>query len=767
MTRVLTRISGYNIISGSTQELFGCPVFLLASLALVQTVQGVVKTGFKDAAHPSRHEPPLRTMAAIELVKCGIALIGLLYRGASRPKFGGDTRDTRYTFPSEEVLPLYSGLGDSEHPAAQEVDAQRNTELKPACFTVRHLYVVMVPLACLYLLRHQLVIARRLYASQPTVENLDALVIVFAGLYTYLLGGKTTSLKHWTSAFLQIAALFLVRNSTKVPDYSAATYSLLFLTSALSSLVLVYQKLRDVSFHKVNLVLFSSCLAAYAVMMLVEPAHPATPTLRHHRDLIATGMVIVLHIVGEFLSLAILRRTSAFTVAAITLLSSSVTIPLWHLFFWKTTDAPWLASALAIYAAFSYFLDSPTTAPTTSPAPQAWPRRSGVVLSSLTIALFVPILACSPLNPIPHSVSYTWTPHAPRLMPHQYEASYNLTQNADAIPALDSACVRRPLPVSSEYIGPGARPDFHAFDDILFVVFFSHARYDINLDGYREVYSAYFPNILFIGPASREDRGFLHSYDVVVDSYMAEEDISPSWYKLGGRMAHHMLYTAMKDHPCYTGYLWAPFDALLNVPRLMQFPQNRIWYHSPFAKRYISNPAQPQALHAPPPAWVSKQTAEEYYLEANAWGTGGDWWWGSGQTRSLEVCMPAYERMPLHMRQRLDGFTNGAGHLVGVLPIRCTSLAICVRTSRCAGYVPPDRLFLEIALPTALHLILPVEEEMVFVDHWWDQPHSSPTNTSFGDIQDDGFFGPNKNSVDDMRALFADSFKRQGIVPQM
>jgi hypothetical protein len=31
----------------------------------------------------------------------------------------------------------------------------------------------------------------------------------------------------------------------------------------------------------------------------------------------------------------------------------------------------------------------------------------------------------------------------------------------------------------------------------------------------------------------------------------------------------------------------------------------------------------------------------------------------------LKVCMPAYERMPLHMRQRLDGFTNGAGHLVG------------------------------------------------------------------------------------------------------
>jgi hypothetical protein len=55
--------------------------------------------------------------------------------------------------------------------------------------------------------------------------------------------------------------------------------------------------------------------------------------------------------------------------------------------------------------------------------------------------------------------------------------------------------VRRPLPVSSEYVGPGARPDFHAFDNVLLVVFFSHARYDINLDGYREVYSPYFPNV--------------------------------------------------------------------------------------------------------------------------------------------------------------------------------------------------------------------------------------------------------------------------------
>ena len=57
-------------------------------------------------------------------------------------------------------------------------------------------------------------------------------------------------------------------------------------------------------------------------------------------------------------------------------------------------------------------------------------------------------------------------------------------------------------------------------------------------------------------------------------------------------MAHHMLYTVLRDskYSCYAGYLWAPFDTLLNVPRLQQFDQDRVWYHSPFAE-FVPNPA--------------------------------------------------------------------------------------------------------------------------------------------------------------------------------
>jgi hypothetical protein len=54
-------------------------------------------------------------------------------------------------------------------------------------------------------------------------------------------------------------------------------------------------------------------------------------------------------------------------------------------------------------------------------------------------------------------------------------------------------CVRRPLP--SWAMRSDRSRKYHAFDDVLLIVFFSHARYDVNLDYYQEVYGDYFPNV--------------------------------------------------------------------------------------------------------------------------------------------------------------------------------------------------------------------------------------------------------------------------------
>lgn len=52
--------------------------------------------------------------------------------------------------------------------------------------------------------------------------------------------------------------------------------------------------------------------------------------------------------------------------------------------------------------------------------------------------------------------------------------------------------------------------------------------------------------MVFIGPKSREDRGFEHSYDVLVDSYESEEDIS-DWnnYKMAGRVRICLLFSTL------------------------------------------------------------------------------------------------------------------------------------------------------------------------------------------------------------------------------
>ena len=60
--------------------------------------------------------------------------------------------------------------------------------------------------------------------------------------------------------------------------------------------------------------------------------------------------------------------------------------------------------------------------------------------------------------------------------------------------------------------------------------------------------------MVFVGPASREDKGFEHSYDVVVDSYQSEEDLSdPDFYKMAGRVRN---YNIMLFYRCLHIFRW-------------------------------------------------------------------------------------------------------------------------------------------------------------------------------------------------------------------
>ncbi|KAI9465512.1 hypothetical protein BJY52DRAFT_1183607 [Lactarius psammicola] len=276
------------------------------------------------------------------------------------------------------------------------------------------------------------------------------------------------------------------------------------------------------------------------------------------------------------------------------------------------------------------------------------------------------------------------------------------------------------------------------------------------LDFYRDVYAEYFPNILFIGPANREDAGFEHSYDVFVDTYHAAEDLSnPDEYKMAGRMAHHMLYIAMQEHP------------------------SKFWYHSPFG-RYVPNPAlDPSAsmsnasLHAPP-ANISPDPAD-----MPPWkGWGEDWWspyvglpcvhagFQQGVRGSARPprCIDGATRSPHRRLRRHDVHPRKAP---GDLHVRSSPFS-CKRT-----------VSSKFAAPTALHLALPRDEDILYVDHWWIwQP---PFDTGFvrgkwaegrevdtfhafhwGELSEEGgVWEPRPERIEDVRQLLRDSASRQ------
>jgi hypothetical protein len=60
---------------------------------------------------------------------------------------------------------------------------------------------------------------------------------------------------------------------------------------------------------------------------------------------------------------------------------------------------------------------------------------------------------------------------------------------------LRPTCQRRPLHFSPPPDSESDSRTYRHFEDVLLIVFFSHARYDTNLDFYRDVYAEYFPNV--------------------------------------------------------------------------------------------------------------------------------------------------------------------------------------------------------------------------------------------------------------------------------
>lgn len=594
-------------------------------------------------------------------------------------------------------------------------------------------------------------------------------VFVLYGLYAFAGQHIGTVLQ---STILQLLGVSLAKVALSDPSKSTFTSPLVLLsvtfTSACNVFVIhnIYRSHAPILLNRLNTLLFSTGLCFHVVVCIYQaifaPTSPTAlvPEWTLHR---ISALIIRARLDWTILSVirdhdAILERVLYSFSLALLLIISALNVPF--------SLAVLAGSSVALWASISYVSEELYKSHHSYDTPENESSIPTRRRRSIAGAVFA-ILGLGSI--IGATEAILFRPEHPIL-----------ASNVLPLPARP-ACQRRPLHFSP--LRDSDSRKYKHFDDVLLIVFFSHARYDTNLDSYRELYAEYFPNILFIGPANREDAGFDHSYDVFVDTYHAAEDLSnPDEYKMGGRLAHHMLYTAMQEHPCYDGYLWAPFDTLLNVPRLQLFDQNKFWYHSPFG-RYVPNPAlDPSAmsnasLHAPP-ANISPDPADM----PTPWkGWGEDWWWGSPYV-GLPVCMPAFNKVSEAQRDRLAALTGQRDRLIGgsadtmYVPGRHRETFMSVL----ALFLQTD-CFLEVAAPTALHLALPPDEDILYVDHWWIwQP---PFDTGFvrgkwaegrevdtfhafhwGEPSEEGgMWEPRPERIEDVRRLLRDSAARQGI----
>ncbi|KAG8929746.1 hypothetical protein FRC01_003825, partial [Tulasnella sp. 417] len=584
-------------------------------------------------------------------------------------------------------------------------------------------------MACLFLIGDFARFDRATVWEKAPIHSAAALSIVFVTLNEQFLLGHSATQSLWTPALLQFCASILP--SPVIPS-TFSDLNIFVATHIYTSLVLIALQVRyhAMSLFTLSLVLFSTTFPLYIGAFFLSSSPFSTPWSLSY--LVHAG----LHAGIGVASIAVIKYTSAFAFCSLTLLSSALLLPVHGEILQVMPDQQAIQvfiAALGIYGAFAFWrawasTDSPPNSPPAESESRWLPKTSAVIWGAcLAILLWLGLWSAYGED---QRGEARWHIDPLGLRDAMFIPS---PVNSLALSTSSAESVRPPLPPSTQWNGTRT---FHAFDDVLLVVLYSHARYDVNLDAHREAYALYFPNILYIGPASREDQGFNHSYDVL-SIHINRTKTLPGGTKWPDEWSESLLREPpLKDNPCYSGYLWVPFDALLNIARLAQFPQERIWYHSPFGE-YIPNPSlskikvnEKATDKHPPPATVSTDTPRGYAEKFVPFGEDGwQWWWGEPHV-GLEVCWPGYQKVRKEFRDRLQGLTGHTDRFIGgsadTLYVPGTLRDDMLET---LGYFLETDCFLEIALPTTLHLILPRDRRIAFVDHWWIW--TPPLNTTF------------------------------------
>lgn len=187
--------------------------------------------------------------------------------------------------------------------------------------------------------------------------------------------------------------------------------------------------------------------------------------------------------------------TSAFAFCSLTLLSSALLLPVHGEILQAMPDQQAIQvfiAVLGIYGAFAFWrawasADSPPNSPLAQ-SESSWLPKASAAIWGTCLAALLSLGLWSAYGEDQYGAA-KWHIDPLGLRDAMFIPS---PVNSLALSTSSAQCIRPPLPPSTQWNGTRT---FHAFDDVLLVVFFSHARYDVNLDAHREAYAPYFPNV--------------------------------------------------------------------------------------------------------------------------------------------------------------------------------------------------------------------------------------------------------------------------------
>ncbi|CAE6403444.1 unnamed protein product [Rhizoctonia solani] len=716
---------------------------------------------------------PLTQLLLVEILKFGVS-------------FAWWTRERQTISPGDQYVGLEDG-DDRQSPRlfSPNRDGNGNGDRSASPVNSRHTYSklslppipTLIPLAGIIALNCAVgfagVEAQR-FAVPGAIHMFSLFTPLFCALLLQLLFRRHYSASTWNGLLFQLAGLALVQCGTDINHMKLTSTLLLvgrvYLQGVLLSWMDLVFKWADHPLSALNLILWGSSSLLYLVAYVFI----------HSDSLWAFNFSIYGFAVGiitavEVVTMTFVLKNSDALVVGATSYSVSILLALFSILLGTAKYKLLIllgvliaAYGLGVFVTERVSADQGEENKEVDIQPEDSPIKAAIALGIASIAVIIAMVAIS-------SQGTGVGLQSPRPTPW-----FDFT----ALPPTQSKawCPRKPLPKLSGRKETKKRARVtSAFDNVLLIVFFSHARYDVNLDYHLEMYQDYFPNILYVGPQTREDAGHKGVYDVLVDGFKSDEDLSGDWFKMAGRVCiHTLLALPMKENPCYDGYLWAPFDTFLNVPRLIQFKQDTIWWHSPFQDivTYVDNPALTNASHHAPSGTVQPGPAKDLIAEFKHWGK--DWWWGEPNV-GLKACMPAFEAVSAKRRAQLAQLTNEDLRMVGG----------SADTLYLPGYLREPFLetldlfldtdcFLEIAVPTAVHLVRPPSQKISFVDHWWiwEEPLNATFvrnqwadgyevdtfhKYQFGSKDEQGHFQGNPGHITAVQDLQVDSFKRQGM----